>query len=156
MTPGSSPAPRVVGVALVLIGIGATVASFGISPDQAGRWGARYFPLAGSLALILLGLIELRAAPGGPVMERRHLPAIAALLGLSVVYVWAISALGYLIATAVAAPLALWIFGVRAPIGLAAAAVLSPALYHLIFFKLLGVFPPLGRYFDVLDVIGGY
>ncbi len=156
MTPGPSPAPRVVGVALILIGIGATVTAFGISLDQYGRWGARYFPLVGSVALILLGVIEVTRAPGGAVVDRRHLPAIAALLLLAILYIICISAFGYLIATALAAPAALWIFGVRSPVGLAAAMVLSPALYHLVFFEFLGVFPPLGRYFDLLDLIGGY
>ncbi|WP_299599440.1 tripartite tricarboxylate transporter TctB family protein [uncultured Tateyamaria sp.] len=156
MAPGSSPAPRLVGVALVLIGIGATATSMSISLDQYGRWGARFFPLAGSIALILLGLAELRNAPGTHTTERKHLPAIAALLMLSVAYVWVISGFGYLIATALAAPAALWIFGIRSAAGLGLAALLCPAAYHLVFFKLLGVFPPLGRYFDLLDVIGGY
>ena len=61
-----------------------------------------------------------------------------------------------MIATAVAAPLALWIFGVRSVVGLSAAAALCPAVYHMVFFELLGVFPPLGRWFDLLDVIAGY
>ena len=155
MTPGSSPAPRVVGVALVLVGASAMLTSMGIALDQYGRWGARLFPLAGSLALILLGVAELRNAPGAGVVERRHVPAIAALVVLSVGYVWAISAVGYLIATAVAAPMALVIFGVRRPLGLTVAAVLCPMAYHVVFFEILGVFPPLGRYFDLLDVIGG-
>ncbi|MEL7214259.1 MAG: tripartite tricarboxylate transporter TctB family protein [Pseudomonadota bacterium] len=142
-------------MALILIGIGATVTSMGIALDQYGRWGARIFPLAGSLALIVLGVVELRKA-AVPRLDRRHWPAIGALLLLSVGYIWTISAVGYLIATAVAAPLALWIFGVRNAPGLAAAAVLSPAIYHLMFFKLLGVFPPLGSWFDLLDVLGGY
>lgn len=155
MTPGTSPTPRVVGVALILIGMGATLTSMGIALDPYGRWGARLFPLAGSVALILLGAAELRQAPGTGAVERRHLPAIAALLVLSVGYVWAISAVGYLIATAVAAPAALWVFGVRRPLGLLTAAVLCPVAYHLVFFELLGVFPPLGRYVDLLDVVGG-
>ena len=155
MSPESSPAPRVVGVALILVGIGATVASLGISLDQYGRWGARFFPLAGSLALVILGAAELRKTRGAP-LDRRHWFAIGALLLLSLSYVWTISAVGYLIATAIAAPLALLIFGVRSVLGLCAAAVLCPAIYHLIFFDLLGVFPPLGRWFDLLDVVGGY
>ncbi|WP_299689966.1 tripartite tricarboxylate transporter TctB family protein [uncultured Tateyamaria sp.] len=154
MTQGSSPAPRVVGVALILIGIGATVTALSISLDQYGRWGARYFPLAGALALIALGAAELRVADGAR-LDRRHWPAITGLLALSITYVWSISAFGYLLSTAVAAPAALWIFGVRNAIGLGLAAVLCPAIYHLVFFELLGVFPPLGRWFDLLDIMGG-
>ncbi len=156
MATGSSPAPLAVGVALILIGIGATATSASIALDQYGRWGARFFPLAGSLSLIVLGLVELRSMRGSAALNRRYLPLILALLFLSVAYVWTISVFGYLIATAIAAPAALWLFGIRNPVGLGAAAVLCPAIYHLIFFQLLGVFPPLGRWFDLLDVIGGY
>lgn len=156
MITGSPPASRAVGVTLILIGIGATATSMGIPLDQYGGWGARFFPLAGAIALILLGAAELRRAQGDAILERRYLPAIAALLILSVVYVWVISAVGYLIGTALAAPIALWIFGVRTILGLGAAAILCPGGYHLVFFELLGVFPPLGRYFDLLDVLGGY
>ncbi|WP_224826470.1 tripartite tricarboxylate transporter TctB family protein [Cognatishimia sp. MH4019] len=151
-----APVSRTVGVALILIGIGATFVSMGIGLDQYGRWGARYFPLGGSLALLILGVAELWSAKPSPKTDRQHLPAIGALLLLSVVYIWAISAFGYLLSTALAAPLALYIFGVRNLIGLCAAAVLCPAIYHSIFFVVLGVFPPLGAWFDLLDVIGGY
>ncbi|WP_343035274.1 tripartite tricarboxylate transporter TctB family protein [Parasulfitobacter algicola] len=145
-------------MALILLGIGATFTSMTIALDQYGRWGARIFPLAGSLSLIALGLTELWNTKGKPTssLSREHLPAIAALLLLSLAYVWVMAKFGYLISTGLAAPLALWIFGVRSKTGLAAAAVLCPAVYHMIFFKLLGVFPPLGRWFDLLDVLGGY
>ena len=156
MSPQAAPAARGVGVALILIGIGATVTSLSIDLDQYGRWGARYFPLGGSITLVVLGLLELRGAKVSAPTDRRHLPAIGALLILSLAYIWSISAFGYLVSTALAAPAALWIFGVRNPIGLLAAGVLCPAIYHGIFFVALGVFPPLGQYFDLLDVIGGY
>ena len=155
MASGNVPAPRAVGVALILLGLGATVTSLGISLDQYGRWGARFFPLAGSLALVVLGVAELVGAASGPSLDRRHVPGIAALLGLSIAYIWTMSAFGYLLSTAIAAPLALWVFGVRSWAGLAAAALLCPLAYHLIFFELLGVFPPLGRWFDLLDLLGG-
>ncbi|MEL6464264.1 MAG: tripartite tricarboxylate transporter TctB family protein [Pseudomonadota bacterium] len=156
MSSEAAPASRAVGVALVLLGIGGTVTSLGIALDQYGRWGARFFPLAGSIVLVILGIAELWSAKRSSPLDRRFWPAIAALLALSIFYTWSISAFGYLLSTAVAAPLALYIFGVRTPIGLCAAAVLCPAIYHGIFFGLLGVFPPLGRWFDLLDVIGGY
>lgn len=154
MRTGRPPAPRAVGVALIPIGLGATATAMGISLDQYGRWGARVFPLAGSLSLVVLGAIELWTARDAPALDRRHLTGIAALLALSIGYVWTMSAMGYLIVTALAAPAALWIFGVRNRLGLATAAVLAPAIYHLIFFELLQVFPPLGRWFDLLDLVG--
>ncbi|MBW4709190.1 tripartite tricarboxylate transporter TctB family protein [Roseobacter sp. YSTF-M11] len=156
MTPGGSPAPRAVGIALILLGVGAAATSMGISLDQYGRWGARVFPLAGSLSLIAVGAAELWGARKAAPLDHRHVPAIFALLLVSFVYVWTLSAFGYLISTALAAPVVLWIFGVRHPMGLGAAAVLCPLAYHAIFFELLGVFPPLGRWFDLLDVLGGY
>ncbi|WP_300014320.1 tripartite tricarboxylate transporter TctB family protein [uncultured Roseobacter sp.] len=156
MAPGSSPAPRTVGIALILLGIGATAASMGIALDQYGRWGARLFPLCASGVLILLGIVELQSGQKPPRPEHRHLTHIAALLVLALCYVWLMSRFGYLISTAVAAPAALWIFGIRNPVGLLAAAFMCPAAYHMIFFEMLGVFPPLGRWFDLLDVVGGY
>ncbi|WP_232204298.1 tripartite tricarboxylate transporter TctB family protein [Roseobacter sp. CCS2] len=146
-------------MALILLGVGATFTSMNIALDQYGRWGARIFPLAGSLSLVALGVAEwwgARGRPASPALNRAHLPAIAALLALAIAYVWVMAQFGYLISTAIAAPIALWIFGVRNVIGLCAAAVLCPAIYHLVFFELLGVFPPLGRWFDLLDVFGGY
>ncbi|WP_299045376.1 tripartite tricarboxylate transporter TctB family protein [uncultured Tateyamaria sp.] len=156
MADGTVPAQRAVGVALILLGIGATATSLSIGLDQYGRWGARFFPLGGSIALLVLGGVELWGARPAPVTDRRHLPAVAALLVLSVLYVWSMSMVGYLVSTALAAPVALYLFGVRNRVGLGAAALLCPAIYHGVFFGLLGVFPPLGRWFDLLDVIGGY
>lgn len=147
-----------VGGALILFGIGATIASFGIALDQYGRWGARVFPLAGALSILLLGVIEVFNARRASVDTNAlsDLPAIFALLVLSLAYVWLMARFGYLISTAIAAPLALWIFGVRSVLGLGLAAILCPAIYHMIFFVGLGVFPPLGDWFDLLDVLQGY
>ncbi len=156
MSSEAAPASRGVGVALILIGIGAFATSMNIGLDQYGRWGARLFPLGGSIALLGLGIAEIWGARPTPQSNKQHLPAILALLALSLGYVWAISAFGYLISTAFAAPVALYIFGLRNPLGLGAAAVLCPAIYHGTFFVALGVFPPLGKWFDLLDVIGGY
>lgn len=148
-----------VGGGLALLGAVAIAASFGINPDPDGGWGARIFPLGGGGALLLLGLLEAgkglaRKTPDA-VPAARGLPAIFALLLLALAYVWVMTKLGYLISTAFAAPLALWLFGIRSPVGLVAAALVCPALYHAVFFVGLGVFPPLGEWFDLLDVIQG-
>ena len=149
-----------VGGALALFGAGAIAVSFGINPDPDGGWGARIFPLVGSGALLLLGLLEtrkgLRAASAPAGAGAKSVPSIFALLLLSLAYVWLMSKLGYLISTGLTAPLALWLFGIRSRIGLGAAALLCPVVYHLIFFVGLGVFPPLGEWFDLLDIIEGY
>ncbi len=158
MTPGSPPAPRVVGGALFLIGIGALATSLAIPLDQYGRWGARIFPMAASLALMVVGLIEIWSArpDTGDDLDRRSIPAILGLLLLSVAYIWLIDKFGYLIPTAFTAPAAMWLFGVRHPAGLIVAGLACPILYHMTFFVLLGVFPPLGQWFDPLDLIWGY
>ncbi|NIA69566.1 tripartite tricarboxylate transporter TctB family protein [Pelagibius litoralis] len=150
----------VVGGALALFGATAIAASFGINPDPDGGWGARTFPLVGSGALLLLGLLEARKGLGAGAATTRQttnsLPSVLALLLLSLAYVWVISKLGYLIGTGLAAPLALWLFSIRNPFGMVAAAIVCPAVYHAVFFIGLGVFPPLGEWFDLLDVIQGY
>ncbi|MFQ6550746.1 tripartite tricarboxylate transporter TctB family protein [Aestuariibius insulae] len=160
MSADPSPAPRLVGAALILLGVGAAITSFLIPLDQYGRWGARMFPLGASIVLICLGAVEvISSSPKASQTKaelKRNGPAILALLGLSLLYIWAMARFGYLASTFVAAPVALWIFGVRHPLGLLLAAFLCPGMYHLIFFELLGVFPPLGDWFDLLDVFGGY
>ncbi|HIC82093.1 MAG TPA: tripartite tricarboxylate transporter TctB family protein [Kiloniellaceae bacterium] len=149
----------VVGAVLAAFGAAAVIASFGIDPDPDGGWGARIFPLAAAAALLLLGAMEmakgLTAQDAAPIRMAPQLSGILALLLLSLAYVWLMGKLGYLISTALAAPLALWLFGIRNPLGLLAAALLCPLAYHLVFFLGLGVFPPLGEWFDLLDVIGG-
>lgn len=62
---------------------------------------------------------------------------------------------GYVLPTAIVAPVVLYIFSVRNPVGLALSAILCPLAYHIIFFKLLGVFPPYGEVFDLLDALQG-
>jgi putative tricarboxylic transport membrane protein len=148
-----------VGGTLALLGVGGIVASFGINPDPDGGWGARIFPLFGSGSLLLLGGLELlkglRGAAGFGGQDKKALTDIFAMLLLSLAYVWLMAKFGYLISTAIAAPLAMWIYGIRNPLGLLVAAILCPLIYHLIFFVGLGVFPPLGEWFDLLDVIQG-
>ncbi len=149
----------IVGAMLALFGIAATLASIQIEIDRDGGWGARIFPLAGSVALVVLGLVELlKGLREGRVtaLPAFNAWAIAGLLVVALFYVWAIGVAGYLIATAIAAPLAMLLFGIRDWRALVATAILCPAIYHLIFFEGLGVFPPLGRWFDLLDVIQGY
>ncbi|WP_170424078.1 tripartite tricarboxylate transporter TctB family protein [Ruegeria arenilitoris] len=152
----------VIGGLMTLFGLAAVVASMGINPDPDGGWGARIFPLVGSVALVILGVAEcakgLKSPPpvatsGG---DRSTMGRILALLILSLAYVWLIGKVGYLISTGLAAVGALMIFGVRNPIGLLIAAVVCPAVYHVIFYVLLGVYPPYGEWFEPLDIIQGY
>ncbi|MCG7522821.1 tripartite tricarboxylate transporter TctB family protein [Ruegeria sp. Ofav3-42] len=151
----------VIGAGLAIFGLVAVAASMAINPDPDGGWGARIFPLVGSGALVVLGVVECvkglsSSAPATtPKEEGSILPRIFSLLVLSLAYVWLMGKLGYLISTGIAAVLVLMIFGVRNPIGLLIAAIVCPAIYHLIFFVMLGVYPPYGEWFDLLDVIQG-
>lgn len=151
----------VIGGLMAMFGLAAVAASLAINPDPDGGWGARIFPLVGSGALLLLGVLECVKGLKTPASlspdagEPSPLGRIFSLLLLSFAYVWLIGKFGYLISTSIVSVLALMIFGVRNPIGLAIAAVVCPLVYHLIFFVMLGVFPPYGEWFDLLDVIQG-
>ncbi|WP_150526552.1 tripartite tricarboxylate transporter TctB family protein [Roseibium sediminis] len=146
------------GAATLLIGLAAAVASFQIGLDYDGSWGPRIFPLMSAGVLILLGALMLRSATSEPgnTSPQESVPRDPfILLGLVILYLWLIGKVGYLISTAMVTPATLWLFGIRNPLALAFSALAAPAIFHLIFFELLGVFPPYGAWFDLLDVIGG-
>ncbi len=159
------------GLAMVAVGLGLFAASFGIDVLEQGGTAPRVFPMAGALLIAVLGAAQtgVGGARADPEPEEPRQEAesgaqsdagdawhVVGLLALSVSYVIGINYLGYLISTAAAAPIALCLFGIRSIPGIAAAAALCPAIYHLVFFVGLGVFPPYGLWFDLLDVIQGY
>ena len=158
------------GLAMVAVGLGFFAASFGIDVREQGGIAPRVFPMAGALLIALLGTVQAgfgvaragpepddrTAAEAGVQGHGRDAWHIAGLLALSAAYVIGINYFGYLVSTAAAAPIALCLFGVRSVPGFAVAAVLCPAIYHLVFFVGLGVFPPYGLWFDLLDVIQGH
>lgn len=145
----------IVGVALILISFISLWATFQIEVNLDGGSTARLFPLAGTIALFLCGLIELfKTQPAfltTPVLFGRETGSVLLIIVLSFIYILAISRIGYILSTSFAAVAVLWIFGSRSLLGLALGAVLCPLFYHLIFFELLGVFPPYGIWFDLLD-----
>lgn len=137
----------------------AAAGSLAIAKDYDGSATARIFPLMTSAAIALMGALSLRARPAGGAAEgqaadRAALRGPAAMLMLAFGYLWLMGKIGYLLSTAMAAPAALWIFGIRSPAALAAAAILCPAVYHLVFFELLASFPPVGAWFDPLFLFG--
>jgi putative tricarboxylic transport membrane protein len=145
-------------LALLLIGVCAMAASMYIPRDLDGGLGARVFPMMSSGALILLGILGIPAGLKEPTKKPKEkeggnlLLQITLLLALSFFYVWLISKLGYLVSTALVSPLILMLFGIRNPLSLLIAAIVCPAVYHAIFFMGLGVYPPYGEWFDLLDL----
>ena len=140
------------GPILALIGALALLASLSIDPDPDGGQGARIFPLISAVVLMILGTLEtltaFRTAAGRPGRQLR----VLLLLALALAYVFGIGLIGYLVATAIAAPLAFLLFGRGHPLELLAAGLLCPIVYHLLFFVGLGVFPPDGAWFDLQDL----
>lgn len=148
------------GLVIALLGLGALWGALQIPEPLPGEVGAGLFPLLISVALIVLGSARatsslLQRAEAGAMPLRREILEVSGLALLSLVYWWAIGAFGYLLATAAAAPLALFAFGIRRPGALILSALLCPLIYHLVFFEALGVFPPYGEIFDLLDVLRG-
>jgi len=149
-----------IGSAILALGAIVCFASFLIPLGHYGGSGARAFPIMSAVALMILGGLQIRSdlaetrsdIPPSP-SKTQYAPFV--LLGLVLGYLWLISKVGYLISTAFVTPAILLLFGVRKPVGLLVAAFVVPATYHIIFFELLGVFPPYGEWFDLLDLIEG-
>jgi len=125
--PLSWTGPRLIGVALLGIGVLALVATFDI-PSARDGWsisGPRFAPLVASIALVLLSLAYLVRTVVAPDVElARHAAAEArttdrrtpaALLALLVGYAALLEALGYALATTIFVWLAAWLLGSRKP-----------------------------------------
>jgi hypothetical protein len=118
-------------------------------------------PLGAAVALAIISVIELiirlktskAQAACNPNQGTRD---VVILFVIAVIYQQSFNWFGYLLPTAIVAPLALYLFGVRSPKGLMLAAVLCPLMFHLIFFKLLGVYPPYGEIFDLNEFLWSY
>lgn len=165
---------RALGVTLAGLGVLAGGAALTIGTG-AEAWGPRTVPILAAATLAAAGLAEalLPSSPPAPSAASSHAvegeiaqpgafgaadgPArearVAWMLALGVLYALAIERVGYLAATAPAAAAAFWLFGARRPLTLALAALVVPLALHGLFFRVLGIFPPLGRWFDVLDVV---
>lgn len=143
---------RPLGLALIAVGGAAGVAAFAIGGGD-GAWGPRIVPLLAAVTIAAAGLALVRPAPPTGAGEGAGDPTapVILLLGVAILYVIAIDCVGYLVATALAAPAAFALFGMRRPLLLLSAAIAVPLVLHAVFFRLLGVFPPLGRWFDLLD-----
>lgn len=79
--------------------------------------------------------------------------SVCVLFLIAVLYQQSFTWFGYLLPTAIVATVALYLFNVRSPLGLLLSIVVCPAIFHIIFFVLLGVYPPFGEVFDLLSFI---
>lgn len=149
------------GLALLLIGGFAIWGALLVpSPPEGETW-AGVLPMGAALILTGLGgalvYTALRSASpnNADALFSGRSWNVVGLIAVSIAYYGAILHFGYELPTAIAAPLALWLFGMRRPLGLLAAAALCPLVFHLIFFKGLGVFPPFGEIFDFMYWLEG-
>ena len=92
---------------------------------------------------------EATATPSGGALH------VVVLFVVALLYQQSLRWFGYILPTAIAAPVVLSMFGVRSPTGLALSVVLCPLAFYLIFFVALGVFPPYGEVFDLMQAIRG-
>ncbi len=125
--PLSWTGPRLVGGALLAVGVIALIATFDI-PSARDGWaiqGPRFAPLLASIALILLAIAFLvrtvvraddeLARFAAHEAQSTHWPTPAALLGLLVGYALLLTALGYALATTIFVWLAAWLLGSDRP-----------------------------------------
>lgn len=147
---------------LMVLGLVAVVGVWNVpAPSDNETW-AGIVPFGAGLGLLviagfmLIGARQTASAQGGQASQNTGgVLYILGLFAIALLYQQSIRWFGYVLPTAIAAPVVLYIFGVRSWIGLAVSVVACPLIYHIIFFELLGVFPPFGEVLDLLDVIKG-
>lgn len=153
------------GLVMAAVSLVALWGAWQVPAAPPGDTWAGIVPFSAAVALMLLAAILLMGAASqsaaGPqdsgADTREHSAAleIVGLFLVALIYQQSFRWFGYLLPTALVAPVVLFMFGVRSRTGLALSAVLCPLAFHIIFFELLGVFPPYGEVFDLLDAIRG-
>ena len=150
------------GMVLMILGLAAVVGVWNVPAANDNETWAGIVPFGAGLGLLviagfmLLGARQTASAEGDQAPQNTgSVLYILGLFAIALLYQQSIRWLGYVLPTAIAAPVVLYIFGVRSWIGLAVSVVVCPLIYHIIFFELLGVFPPFGEVFDLLDAIRG-
>jgi len=141
----------------VLIALAASAAWGALALPAAlpGETWAGLVPLLAAIALALVGAMIAFAPEPGAADDSARGPGIrnaALMLVLALAYHQATGWVGYLLATAGAAPLIFALFGIRRIGALAAAAALCPLALYLVFFKGLNIFLQRGAWFDLLDL----
>ena len=150
------------GIVLALLSLLAIWGAWQVPAASPGDTWAGIVPFAASVALLalssLLLLNGLRATQTDHGVTEGHDTGtmdILVLFAIALFYQQSFRWFGYILPTAIVAPVVLYIFGVRSWIGLAVSVVACPLIFHIIFFELLGVFPPYGEVFDLLDWFRG-
>ncbi|WP_298849198.1 tripartite tricarboxylate transporter TctB family protein [uncultured Ruegeria sp.] len=149
------------GLVLTAISCVAIWGAWQVPAASPGDTWAGIVPFAAAVALLALSGFLIIGATRQSAGEAQSEPdngatlEIVGLFIIALIYQQSFRWFGYLVPTAIVAPLILYIFGVRSRIGLALSVVLCPLVFHVIFFVLLGVFPPYGEVFDLLNWIQG-
>lgn len=148
------------GIVLAALAIVALWGAWQVPAASPGDTWAGIVPFAAALALLILSGVLLfggkaKPAEGPETKEDTGTLSILALFVIALFYQQSFRWFGYLLPTALVAPVVLYMFGVRSWIGLAVSIIACPIVFHIIFFELLGVFPPYGEVFDLLDWIKG-
>ncbi|WP_170516252.1 tripartite tricarboxylate transporter TctB family protein [Ruegeria atlantica] len=149
------------GLVLALISIFAIWGAWQVPAASPGDTWAGIVPFSAAVALLFLSGLMLAGAARQTTGGANHAQdngAALQIIGLfiiALIYQQSFRWFGYLLPTAIVAPLVLYFFGVRSRIGLAVSVILCPLIFHLIFFVLLGVYPPYGEVFDLLSWIQG-
>jgi len=130
--------------------------------EYAGIHGAksgRYFPYFLSYITVLCGgimlafdIVEKKVAVTDPKtakgIDLSSLSNAAIIVVLSVVYIFMITKVGYIISTMLALPVTMWLFGYRKVKTVIILSVLSPLVIYLIFAKMMAVPLPVGTLFQ--------
>lgn len=153
------------GVVTLIIG---TIAIWGASlvpPPPGGETWAGVLPMSAAICLALTGGLMIWSSFKNKETKTKSqvdsnlfdgaTVRILSLVILAVMYHQAVLRFGYELPTALVGPAVLWLFGVRSKLGLALSIILYPIVFHILFFKLLGVFPPFGTIFDFMDYLRG-
>lgn len=153
------------GLILAVFSIIAIWGAWQIPTASSGDTWAGIVPMAAAIMLLLLSGFLILGSIGQSDDSRVNNKVdhsatgfpfeIISLFLLALLYQQSFSWFGYLIPTALIAPVLFYLFGVRSRLGLSLCVVLCPLAFHLVFFELLGVFPPFGEVFDLLNVIKG-
>lgn len=148
------------GIVLAVLSGMALWGALQVPPAPPGETWAGIVPFGAASGLLIVSvfmLVEARKPqPNGTVAgpaENSGTMHVIILFLIALAYQQSMRWFGYVLPTAIVAPVVLYIFGVRSPVGLVLSVILCPLAYHIIFFKLLGVFPPYGEVFDLLGAI---